>query len=220
LTALSATNAAAEIASGALSAEDYTRACLERIAEVDGEVKAFVHLDPDYAIEQARRRDEVRASGRPVGPLHGIPVAIKDIIDTGDYPTECGSPLFSGRQPRQDATVVDRPARGRRRHHRQDGDHRIRLFPSRQDPQPARHRAHARRLVVGIGGGGRGRHGAARHRHADQRFDHPSRRSAAYSRSNRRTASFRGTAFCRSRAPSIMSVRSPARSRTSQPLWK
>ncbi len=108
LTALSATDATAEIASGALSAEDYTRACLERIAEVDGEVKAFVHLDPDYAIEQARRRDEVRASGRPVGPLHGIPVAIKDIIDTGDYPTECGSPLFSGRQPRQDATVVDR----------------------------------------------------------------------------------------------------------------
>src|SRR5467141_1763622 len=105
---LTATEAAAEIARGAVSAEDYTRACLDRIEAVDGEIKAFVHLDRDHALAQARSLDERRANGHSLGPLHGIPVAIKDIIDTADYPTELGSPIGVGRRTRHDATVVAR----------------------------------------------------------------------------------------------------------------
>jgi Asp-tRNA(Asn)/Glu-tRNA(Gln) amidotransferase A subunit family amidase len=103
---LTATDAAAEIARGAISAEDYTRACLDRIEALDGEIKAFVHLDRDHALAQARRLDERRLEGHAIGRLHGIPVAIKDIIDTADYPTEFGSPIAAGRRPRHDATVV------------------------------------------------------------------------------------------------------------------
>ena len=103
---LTASEAGAEIARGAISAEDYTRACLDRIEALDGEIKAFAHLDREHALAQARGLDERRAQGRPIGPLHGIPVAIKDIIDTADYPTELGSPLAAGRRPWNDATVV------------------------------------------------------------------------------------------------------------------
>jgi Asp-tRNA(Asn)/Glu-tRNA(Gln) amidotransferase A subunit family amidase len=108
LTALSATQAAAEIARGAVSSEEYTRACLDQIAALEPKVQAFVHLDAEHALAQARERDESRKSGKPTGPLHGVPVGIKDIIDTSDYPTECGSPFLSGRRPRSDATVVSR----------------------------------------------------------------------------------------------------------------
>ena len=103
---LTASEAAAEIARGAISAEDYARACLERIEALDGEIKAFTHLDRDHALSQARALDERRALGQPIGPLHGVPVAIKDIIDTADYPTELGSPLAVGRRPWKDATAV------------------------------------------------------------------------------------------------------------------
>ena len=103
---LTAGAAAAEIARGALSAEDYARACLDRIAEIDGEIHAFVHLDRDHVLAQARTLDERRMEGRPLGPLHGVPVAFKDIVDTADYPTEFGSPIGVGRRPGRDATVV------------------------------------------------------------------------------------------------------------------
>jgi Asp-tRNA(Asn)/Glu-tRNA(Gln) amidotransferase A subunit family amidase len=108
LATLSATEAADEIARGAISSEEYVAACLARIAQVEPEVQAFAHLDPEQALAQARDCDEWRLSGRPLGPLHGVPVGIKDIIDTADYPTECGTPLFAGRRPRTDATVVAR----------------------------------------------------------------------------------------------------------------
>jgi Asp-tRNA(Asn)/Glu-tRNA(Gln) amidotransferase A subunit family amidase len=106
LTTLTATQAAAELASGAISAEEYSRACLDRIDAVDGDIKAFVHLDRDHVLTQARALDERRAERRSIGPLHGVPVAIKDIIDTADYPTELGSPIGAGRRPRHDASVV------------------------------------------------------------------------------------------------------------------
>ena len=108
LIALAAGDAAAEIARGAISAEDYVRACLDRIVAVDKEVQAFVHLDPDYAMLQARELDKHRASGRPIGPLHGVPVAIKDIFDTKDFPTEYGSPIHAGRRPHDDCAAVAR----------------------------------------------------------------------------------------------------------------
>jgi Asp-tRNA(Asn)/Glu-tRNA(Gln) amidotransferase A subunit family amidase len=108
LAALSATEAAAELARGAISAEDYCHACLDRISEVENDVHAFTHLDSGYALSQARALDERRRNGQPIGPLHGVPVGIKDIFDTADYPTECGSPLLKGRRPMRDCTAVAR----------------------------------------------------------------------------------------------------------------
>ena len=105
-TLLTATQAAANIARGTISAEDFTRACLDRIAAVEGDVQAFIHLDPAHALAQARVLDRLKSDGDRIGPLHGIPVAIKDIFDTADYPTEYGSPIFAGRRPTADATVV------------------------------------------------------------------------------------------------------------------
>lgn len=105
---LTATEAAAKIADSLISSEEVTQACLDRIAATEDAVGAFAHLDPEYALAQARESDNWRRSGRPIGPLHGVPVAIKDIIDTADFPTECGSALLSGRRPRSDATVVAR----------------------------------------------------------------------------------------------------------------
>jgi Asp-tRNA(Asn)/Glu-tRNA(Gln) amidotransferase A subunit family amidase len=106
MNALTAYEAASEIARGALSAEDYTRVCLDRITAVEPDVQAFAHLDPEHALAQARALDRHKADGERIGPLHGIPVGIKDIIDTADYPTECGSPVLAGRRPDADATVV------------------------------------------------------------------------------------------------------------------
>jgi Asp-tRNA(Asn)/Glu-tRNA(Gln) amidotransferase A subunit family amidase len=108
LDTLTASEAAAEIAKGAISAEEYTQACLDRIAAVEDKVHAFAHLDPEHALAQARERDEWRQSGRAIGALHGVPIGIKDIIDTSDYPAECGSAVMVGRRPRTDATVVAR----------------------------------------------------------------------------------------------------------------
>jgi Asp-tRNA(Asn)/Glu-tRNA(Gln) amidotransferase A subunit family amidase len=106
ITVLTATEAASEIARGAISAEEYTRACLDRIAAVEPDVQAFVHLDGDHALAQARALDQHKSNGGRIGPLHGIPVGIKDIFDTADYPTECGSPMLAGRRPQADATAV------------------------------------------------------------------------------------------------------------------
>jgi len=106
MTELTATQAAAAIARGLISAEDYTRACLNRIAAVENEVQAFAHLDPEHALAQARALDRHKADGGRLGPLHGIPVGVKDIFDTADYPTECGSPILVGRRPQRDAAAV------------------------------------------------------------------------------------------------------------------
>src|SRR3569833_2781433 len=108
LTGLTAIEAAEHIANGDFSSEEYVGACLDRIAAIDGDVHAFVHLDPDAALAQARELDERRHDGQPIGLLHGIPVAIKDIFDTADYPTECGTAVLKGRQPAQDAAAVAR----------------------------------------------------------------------------------------------------------------
>jgi len=108
LVSLTATEAAAEIERGAISAEEYSRVCLDRIEALDGEIRAFAHLDRAHVLAQARALDERRAERRSTGPLHGIPVAIKDIFDTADYPTEFGSPIGAGRRTRHDAAVVAR----------------------------------------------------------------------------------------------------------------
>ena len=108
LVELTALEAAERIANGDISSEEYTGACLDQIAAVDDKVHAFVHLDPGEALTQARALDERRRNGAALGALHGVPVAIKDIFDTADYPTECGSPLLKGRKPMRDCAAVAR----------------------------------------------------------------------------------------------------------------
>ena len=99
---LSASAAAEAIAAGRLTSEALTRACLARIAARDDAVRAWAFLDPDLALAAARAADRSRARG----PLHGVPVGLKDIIDTYDMPTECNSPIWAGRRPRADAACA------------------------------------------------------------------------------------------------------------------
>jgi Asp-tRNA(Asn)/Glu-tRNA(Gln) amidotransferase A subunit family amidase len=103
---LGASEAARMIREGAVTSVELVQACLERVREVDGQVQAWAFLDPAYALAQARAADERRASGQPIGILHGVPVGLKDIIDTADMPTENGSVLHAGRTPSRDAAVV------------------------------------------------------------------------------------------------------------------
>lgn len=108
IASLTAAAAAAEIAEGRLDSADLVAHLIERVDARDGELRAFAHLDREHVLDQARRRDDERRRGLPLGPLHGVPVAVKDVIDTADYPTEYGSPLYSGNLPWKDAAVVRR----------------------------------------------------------------------------------------------------------------
>jgi Asp-tRNA(Asn)/Glu-tRNA(Gln) amidotransferase A subunit family amidase len=106
LNGLSAVDTAQAISEGAISAEQVMADCLARVREVDDQVQAWAHLDADHALARARARDDMRRQGEAVGPLHGVPVGIKDIIDTADMPTEDGTVLHAGRLPVADAAVV------------------------------------------------------------------------------------------------------------------
>ena len=106
--ALSATEAARKIREGKLTSVDLVKACLKRIDETDGQLHAWAYLDADHALAQAAELDQIRLKGRPLGPLHGVPVGLKDIIDTRDMPTERGTPIFKGRMPDTDAAIVER----------------------------------------------------------------------------------------------------------------
>jgi len=103
---LSASEAVRLIRDGVINSAQLVEACLAQIVTVDEQVQAWAFLDPDYALSQARALDQLRLDGKPIGPLHGVPVAIKDIFDTADMPTECGSAIYSGRTPARDSTVV------------------------------------------------------------------------------------------------------------------
>ena len=103
---LSASDAARAISEGSISSEQLVEACLARIRAAEPQVQAWQYLDPEHALAQARARDLDHKEGRPSGSLHGVPVGIKDIIDTTDMPTEDGTVLHAGRAPDDDATVV------------------------------------------------------------------------------------------------------------------
>jgi Asp-tRNA(Asn)/Glu-tRNA(Gln) amidotransferase A subunit family amidase len=104
---LSATDGARAIREGVIDAVQWTEACLAQVRAIDANVEAWAFLDPECALEQARTRDKDRREGRATGPLHGVPVGVKDIFDTGDMPTEDGTVLHAGRTPAYDATAVD-----------------------------------------------------------------------------------------------------------------
>ena len=88
------------IEQGVLSSEQLVVACFARIDELEDSIGAWAHIDRDVAMAQARAADKFRGSGLVTGTLHGLPVGIKDIIDTADYPTERGTVLHRGRRPR------------------------------------------------------------------------------------------------------------------------
>lgn len=104
----SAVELAAQIANKTVSAVEVTQAHLDRIAEVDGRVNAFLHVDADGALEQARAVDHAVASGQALSPLAGVPLALKDVLTQTGVPTTAGSKILEGWRPPYDATVVER----------------------------------------------------------------------------------------------------------------
>ncbi|MBA2126610.1 amidase [Hyphomicrobium methylovorum] len=103
---LTATEARAELEAGTLTSLELVDACLARIAERDSDVGAWAHLNAEAARKSAQEADARRAAGKSVSPLTGIPVGIKDIIHTTDFPTEYGSSVFAGNQTSEDAFIV------------------------------------------------------------------------------------------------------------------
>lgn len=103
---LSACDAREAMDEGLLSSQELVEACFARIDALEDSIGAWTHLDKEVAMQQAREADEFRRRGLRVGALHGLPIGIKDIIDTQDYPTELGTVLHQGRKPAKDATLV------------------------------------------------------------------------------------------------------------------
>ncbi|MBC7779338.1 MAG: amidase, partial [Proteobacteria bacterium] len=99
---LSAVEASAALRAGTLTSEALVAACLERIAHREHDVQAWAHVDAEQALAQARALDRMP----PRSPLHGIPVGIKDVIDTFDMPTAYGSPIYRAHRPSADAACV------------------------------------------------------------------------------------------------------------------
>jgi aspartyl-tRNA(Asn)/glutamyl-tRNA(Gln) amidotransferase subunit A len=108
LWSLSASEIAGRVRSRALSAEEVTRAHLDRIAAVEPKVDAFLHIFPDRALATAREVDKALAAGRSDLPLAGVPVAVKDVLDIDGIPTTCGSRMLEGYRPPFTATAVKR----------------------------------------------------------------------------------------------------------------
>ncbi len=96
------------ILQSALSAEELVKHCLDTISQTDSEIGAWSHIDGNVALHQALNLDQQRKKGMPVGSLHGIPVGIKDIFDTADYPTETGLAALAGRIADRDSAVVEK----------------------------------------------------------------------------------------------------------------
>jgi aspartyl-tRNA(Asn)/glutamyl-tRNA(Gln) amidotransferase subunit A len=108
LTTMTAAGLAAAVAAGEVSALDVADAHLARIGDVDDRVRAFLHVAAEQARQAARAVDRRRAAGEPLGPLAGVPLALKDVFTTTDMPTTCGSAILDGWRPPYDATITRR----------------------------------------------------------------------------------------------------------------
>ena len=203
---------------GETSAVEAMRLYLRRIEEREKDVRAFAYLAPEAAMAAAEKADAAKASGLALRPLHGLPVAVKDIIDTADMPTEFGGEIFAGRRPKRDATIVERLRLGRRDRRRKGGDVAICALRPRSGPQSPRPRAHARRIVQRFGRRGRG---GLRSRSRSGR--RPTARSsgplpiAASSGSSRASVSCRAPACCGTRRSWI--IRASSRGRSPMRRW-
>ena len=105
---LRAEETAAAIAAGEVSAREVADAHLARIELTDGDVHAFLHIDADRVRADADNVDRSRRGGEALGPLAGVPLALKDVFTMRGAPTTCGSRILEGWQPPYDATVVKR----------------------------------------------------------------------------------------------------------------
>ncbi|MDX6202162.1 MAG: aspartyl-tRNA(Asn)/glutamyl-tRNA(Gln) amidotransferase subunit, partial [Frankiales bacterium] len=108
VTTWTAARTAESISSGEVSAVEVTQAHLDRIAAVDGKVHAYLHVDTDGALASAAAVDARRGSGETLGPLAGVPLALKDVLAQQGIPTTCGSKILEGWRPPYDATVVSK----------------------------------------------------------------------------------------------------------------
>jgi Asp-tRNA(Asn)/Glu-tRNA(Gln) amidotransferase A subunit family amidase len=108
LSSMGLVESAEAIRSGRITSVELTKDCLARIAQLEGTICAWAYLNEQVVLASAALCDEKYATGVELGPLHGVPIGIKDIIDTADMPTEYGSALYAGRLPQKDAVVVDR----------------------------------------------------------------------------------------------------------------
>ena len=104
---LSANELVEKLKSGDISCVDACQAYIERINKFEKDVKAWSFFDKKLLLEKAKEKDEYRKSGKPVGPLHGLPIGVKDIIGTEDMPTECGTTLRKGMSESSDAEVIN-----------------------------------------------------------------------------------------------------------------
>lgn len=102
LNALSATELVAQISAGALTCEQVARDCLDRVEAREPGVKAWSYIDPDLVLRNAKALDARRLQG----PLHGVPVGVKDVIETENMPTQMGSPIYRDYRTRSDASCV------------------------------------------------------------------------------------------------------------------
>src|SRR5690625_996699 len=108
ITRSSANDLAERLTRGELSSEEITRAFLDRVEATDQTIRAFVHVDAEAALATARRIDQRRAAGEQLHRLAGLPVAIKDIVNTTGMPTTCGSRMLQGWISPYDATIIER----------------------------------------------------------------------------------------------------------------
>ena len=104
----SAAEMAAALSAGEITSVELTQAHLDQVAKVDSEVHAFLHVDREGALSQARDVDEKRKSGEKMSPLSGVPLALKDVLTQKGIPTTCGSKMLEGWRPPYDSTVVTR----------------------------------------------------------------------------------------------------------------
>ncbi len=108
LSKLSARKAAKKIRNGDITSRELVTDCLERIKQTDDKIGAWAFLDAELALKKADAADVLHQKGAPCGPLHGVPIGVKDIYDTSDMPTAWGTACHSDRQPSADSAVVDK----------------------------------------------------------------------------------------------------------------
>src|SRR6188768_4235159 len=98
--------AAHDLREGLLTASDLVEHCLARVEQLEPQIQAWVSVDAAGARREAKRLDKLQLGDELLGPLHGIPIGIKDIIDVAGWPTKCGSPLRENHIANRDAPVV------------------------------------------------------------------------------------------------------------------